>query len=139
MKKNNYFANRNLITRQKKELWEKLYALLEKEEDLRDDYLTSVASAIEEKPGLTADQYAMMLADDADERYSIACSISMLGFMAEDTRRYDGQHLCKEPSLPELTRKMKTFKRHFIEVNSEGNPIGRFDTEEQKFTYSMGR
>lgn len=139
MKKNNYFTNRDSIKRQKEELWEKLYSLLEEDNNAREEYLEAVKNAIEEKPGLTAEQYAMMLTDDADERYRISCSISMFGFMADDARKYDGMHLCAEPSLPELTRKIKTYKRHFIEVDSEGNPIGRFDTVEQKFTYSMGR
>lgn len=132
----NYFATRHNNAPKKEELYRALAALLAEEEAAHDNYLRSVREVITRHPGLTAQQYASMLADNAEERSSIKLSIGMMGAMAEDARNKNS-HLCDTPSIPSLKRKRERIKRRFIEIDENNNPLGTMEIEECKTTYYM--
>lgn len=132
----NYFATRNANAPKKEELYRALAAILSEEEAAHDNYLRSVREVITRHPGLTAQQYASMLTDNAEERASIKLSIGMMGAMAEDARNKNS-HLCDTPSIPSLKRKHERVKRRFIEIDENNNPLGTMEIEECKTTYYM--
>lgn len=132
----NYFTTRHSNASKKEELYRALAAILSEEEAAHDDYLRSVREVITHHPNLTAQQYANMLSNDAEERKSIKISIGMMGAMAEDARDKNS-HICDTPSIPNLRRKVKTITRRFVEIDTNGNPLGTVEYQEHKFTYHM--
>lgn len=132
----NYFATRHSNASKKEELYRALAAILSEEEAAHDEYLRSVREVITRHPGLTAQQYANMLADNAEERNSIKISIGMMGVMAEDARDKNS-HICDTPSIPSLKRKRERVKRRFIEIDENNNPLSTMVIEECKTTYYM--
>lgn len=132
----NYFTTRHSNASKKEELYRALAAILSEEEAAHDEYLRSVREVITRHPGLTAQQYANMLADNAEERNSIKISIGMMGVMAEDARDKNS-HICDTPSIPSLKRKRERVKRRFIEIDENNNPLGTMVIEECKTTYYM--
>lgn len=133
----NYFATRHNNAPKKEELYRALAAILYEEEAAHDDYLRSVQEVITRHPGLTAQQYASMLTDNAEERASIKISIGMMGAMAEEARNCKNSEICKNPSIPSLKRKRERIKRRFIEIDENNNPLGTMEIEECKTTYYM--
>lgn len=132
----NYFTTRHSNASKKEELYRALAAILSEEEAAHDDYLRSVQEVITRHPGLTAQQYASMLTDNAEERASIKISIGMMGVMAEEARNKNN-HICDTPSIPSLKRKHERVKRRFIEIDENNNPLGTMVIEECKTTYYM--
>lgn len=132
----NYFNTRRSNSPKKEELYRALAAILAEEETAHDDYLRSVREVITRHPGLTAQQYANMLADNAEERNSIKISIGMMGVMAEEARDKNN-HICNTPSIPSLKRKRECVKRRFIEIDENNNPLGTMEIVERKTTYYM--
>lgn len=133
----NYFATRNANAPKKEELYRALAAILSEEEAAHDNYLRSVREVITRHPGLTAQQYASMLADNTEERSSIKLSIGMMGAMAAEARNHKNSEICKNPSIPSLKRKHERIKRRFIEIDENNNPLGTMEIEECKTTYYM--
>ena len=133
----NYFATRHANAPKKEELYRALAAILSEEEAAHDEYLRSVREVITRHPNLTAQQYANMLADNAEERNSIKISIGVMGAMADEARNYKNSEICKNPSLPSLKRKHERVKRRFIEIDENNNPLGTMEIEECKTTYYM--
>ena len=68
----NYFTTRHSNASKKEERYRALADILSEEEAAHDEYLRSVREVITRHPGLTAQQYANMLADNAEERNSIS-------------------------------------------------------------------
>lgn len=133
----NYFTTRHSNAPKKEELYRALAAILSEEEAAHDDYLRSVREVITHHPGLTAQQYANMLADNAEERNSVKISIGMMGAMADEARNYKNSEICKNPSIPSLKRKRECVKRRFIEIDENNNPLGTMEIVERKTTYYM--
>lgn len=137
----NYFTTRNELASKKAELLAALEKIYEVEGNAHQDYLRELQDAIAKHPNLTAGQYAAILGKSKEERESIQLSIGMMGYMAEACRKnrttYEDDPICKEPSMPRLSRKQKTIIRHFIEVDEDGNPLGTLETSETKYTYSI--
>lgn len=142
-----YFEERYDIRKEKKELNERLHELRAREEAERRDYLNTITSLIQSRPGMTANQYAMFLTDDPDEQERIAISIGGMGHMAEAARRKtrtlpfysenEDRIICECPSIPTLERARKTVTRHFIEVDDNGTPIGKMEMEQSFMVYSI--
>ena len=133
----NYFSTRNNNSSKKDELRKALAAIRIEEDAAHEEYLHSVRETITRHPNLTAQQYANMLADNAEERNSIKISIGVMGAMADEARNYKNSEICKNPSLPSLTRKHERVKRRFIEIDENNNPLGTMEIEECKTTYYM--
>lgn len=133
----NYFSTRNNNSSKKDELRRALAALTYEEECAHQEYLRSVRDVIARHPGLTAQQYAAMLADNAEERSSVKISIGMMGAMADEARRHKNSDICQNPSIPSLKRKHERVKRRFIEIDENNNPLGTMEFEECKTTYYM--
>lgn len=137
----NYFTTRNELSSKKTELLAALWEIYKTENRAHSDYLRELQDTITKHPNLTAAQYAAILGKNQKERESIQLSIGMMGYMAEACRKnrtdYEDNPICKEPSMPHLSRKQKTITRHFIEVDEDGNPLGTLETSETKFTYSI--
>lgn len=137
---NNYFATIHKNAAKKEELLDALRKLWKQEDEARSNYIQRVESLIRSRPGLTAHQYAIMLSDDPKEQASIRTSIGMLGQKAEEARSSANFYLrtkCYHPSVPSLVAKPIFITRHFLEVDENGNPLGKFDMVEKKNTYSM--
>ena len=132
----NYFSNRNANYPKKVELRKALHAIHVQEETERRDYLRNVESIIKSKPGLTAEQYANLLSDNAEERNSIAASIAGMGFNA--TQYHLGhEKVCSNPSIPTLTRKRDIIKRRFMELDETGNSLGIHEVIQYKTVYRI--
>ena len=137
----NYFTTRNELASKKAELLAALEEIYKIESNAHYDYLRELQDVITKHPNLTAAQYAAILGKNKKERESIQLSIGMMGYMAEacckNRTDYEDNPICKEPSMPRLSRKQKTITRHFIEVDEDGNPLGTLETSETKYTYSI--
>ena len=133
----NYFTTRHSNAPKKEELYRALAAILSEEEAAHDEYLRSVREVITRHPGLTAQQYANMLADNAEERKSIKISIGMMGAMASEAHNHKNSEICKNPSIPSLKRKHERVQRRFIEIDENNNPLGTMVIEECKTIYYM--
>lgn len=132
----NYFSNRNANYPKKVELRKALHAIHVQEEAERKDYLYRVEAIIKSKPGLTAEQYANLLSDNAEERNSIASSIAGMGFNATQYR-LGHEKVCSNPSIPALARKRDTIKRRFMELDETGNSLGIHEIIQYKTVYSI--
>jgi hypothetical protein len=138
----NYFSNRNNNYSKKMALIAELDSIRKQEQAERTDYIMRVQNLIASRPGLTASQYAMLLSDNASERESIRASIGNMAYVAEHHRKFVTGKLGKyetdlDPTMPKLKRKEITVKRRFIEVDENNQPIGTFEHEEHKYTYSI--
>ena len=138
----NYFSNRDNNLSKKAALLAELHNIRLQENAEYADYLMRVQNLITSRPGLTASQYAMLLSDNACERESIRTSIGNMAHVAEHHRKFVAGKLGRfesdlTPTLPNLKRKEITVKRRFIEVDENNQPIGTFEHEEHKYTYSM--
>lgn len=139
----NYFTTVKNNRAKKEELLNALAAIREQEQAERETYLTAVRNIITAKPGLTAVQYASLLSNDAAERNSIASSIGMMGYMANNGRYYNydiskPSCVCGNPAIPNLVRKYNVIKRRFMELDENGNQLGSiFETIEYKSTYRI--
>ena len=138
----NYFSNLNKNYSKKQELREALEAIYKQEHLERFSYLSELETLIKSRPGLTASQYANIMSNDACERESIRTSIGVMGHVAEHHRKFVTGKLGKyetdlNPAMPKLVRKEHTIKRRFIEVDENNQPIGTFEHEECKYTYTM--
>ena len=138
----NYFSNLNENYSKKQELLNALYELRKQENAERSAYLTELTALIKSRPGLTASQYANIMTNDACERESIRTSIGIMGHVAEHHRKFVAGKLHNwetdlDPTMPKLVRKEHVIKRRFIEVDENNQPIGTFEHEECKYTYSM--
>lgn len=120
-----------------RELREQLDKLIAERDRNHYNYLHEVEDAIRKHPNLTAGQIAGILTDSADERLSIATSIGLMAHHAEDYRKHGRNADCQNPAIPNLHRKTKTIKRNFVELDEDGNPIGKFSMTEEKYVYSM--
>lgn len=138
----NYFSNRNKSEHRKAELIRALQEIYRQEAMEREDYIAELTALIKSRPNLTADQYAMLMTNDACERNSIRASIGGMGHVAEHHRKFVAGKLGKwetdlDPTMPKLKRKEITIRRRFIEVDENNQPIGTVEHEERKYTYSM--
>lgn len=132
----NYFSNRNANYPKKVELRKALHAIHVQEEAERKDYLHNVEAIIKSKPGLTAEQYANLLSDNAEERNSIAASIAGMGFNATQYR-LGHEKVCSNPSIPSLYRKRDAIKRRFMELDETGNSLGIHEVIQYKTIYRI--
>ena len=132
----NYFSNRDANYIKKVELRKALHAIHVQEKAERKDYLHNVEAIIKSKPGLTAEQYANLLSDNAAERNSIAASIAGMGFNATQYR-LGREKVCSNPSIPALARKRDVIKRRFMELDETGNSLGIHEVIQYKTVYSI--
>ena len=134
---NNLYYNISKSNDKIRELREQLDKLISERDRNHFNYLREVEDTIRKHPNLTAGQIAGLLTDNADERLSIATSIGVMAYYAEDYRKYGRNAVSQNPAIPNLHRKTKTIKRNFVELDEDGNPIGKFSMMEEKYVYSM--
>lgn len=132
----NFFRNHSITEAQIMELMSQIHLLQIQDKVERQSYMEELRKLIIHKPNLTAASLAAFLSDDEDERASIKASIASLGSASYNSRlKYP---YVKNPSMPELKRKRKTFTRRFIELADDNSVIGEFKVKETKNVYYIG-
>ena len=132
----NYFSERNELDSKIRDLIIALDSLRKTKKVARQNYLSELARLIKSKPGLTAEQYANLLSDNAEERNSIAASIAGMGFNATQYR-LGHEKVCSNPSIPALARKRDVIKRRFMELDETGNSLGIHEVIQYKTIYRI--
>lgn len=158
----NTFAARRENLEARRELYSQIDLNKAMEKKQYNDYLRAVKNYLMLRPNSTAMQVASALSNDDDEQNSIRMSVQSLALSAKNRRVHmknarGYEELIKEgqvkyvangnftptdrnapwASLPELASAVMEKTRHFIEVDDDGNEIGRQNITRTYKTYYL--
>lgn len=131
----NHFQNRRQANHEMDMLRMQLRDLRVRDEIEHREYLNQLRGVMVNHPNRTAAQIASLMTENEAERTSIKASVVGLGYASYDSRRKNPT--VKNPTMPEMRRKLKKVTRRFLEVDDTGMVLGSFIKEEEQYTYSI--